>query len=813
MIGAMLRSGVNRVIEAYQQFRLMGIGGITRALQFTLLSELGRVRKLLMQAARPDRSFEPIGRFIGTARVAGGAVFSFEHARLEICFLRADLVRLRWSPGTPPIPYALARTEWPQTDITMHHTPDGWLVASDALHITLARGGSLQIADAGGKPLRSEQFPFWRGNEWLHSAHLQPEEHLYGLGERASGLNLRDTTSYLWNSDPMVAYGAGEDPLYLNIPIYLGIHHQGSYLVFYENSYPATFRFHQGQAQAHFEGGMLQYYVMPGPPERAFDRYTELTGRPAMPPRWALGYHQSRFSYDNEAEVRAVANGFLSRDLPLSAIHLDIHYMRGYRVFTVDTRRFPDLAALAHDLEQHGIRLVVILDPGIKRDLDYALYIEGIEQKMFCLTPEGGVAIGPVWPGWCAFPDFSDPRVRAWWGEQYPVLLDAGIRGFWHDMNEPAITAAWGQRTLSYTVRHTLEGRGGDHREVHNLYGLLMAIAGYAGLRQQKPDERPFLLSRSGWAGLQRYAWTWTGDIQSSWEMLRQTVVTVLGLTLSGIPYAGPDIGGFKGAPSDELFLRWFQLAAFLPFFRTHSALSSPRREPWSFGAATLGGLRTMLQLRAHLMPYFYTLAWEAHRSGQPLIRPLFWLDNGDAALWGVADAFLLGDALLVAPVLERGAVERTVVLPRGCWYHFWDDRPLDGPGTVWIEAPLARIPLFVREGSMVPMEEEERLVLHCYPPQQGSSAATLYSDAGDGYGAWRLEHFRLAWNEAGDALVLQWEQEGSYPFPYPTLDIHLHAASSTRAWVDGSLLEQTGPRYTVGLCARVVLECRLPGS
>jgi alpha-glucosidase len=253
-----------------------------------------------------------------------------------------------------------------------------------------------------------------------------------------------------------------------------------------------------------------------------------------------LGYHQSRWGYKNEADIRQVAQGFQTHDLPLSAIHLDIDYMDGYRVFTVDRDRFPDLAQLAQDLAAQGIKTVTILDPGVKVDPKYFLYQEGQQGNHFCKLPGGKDLEGLVWPGWSVYPDFTHPATRSWWGRQYPRLLDQGVAGIWHDMNEPTSFAAWGDMTIPLNTRHDLDGAQGDHRQAHNLYGLLMNRAGYEALRSLRPQRRPWLISRSGWAGLQRYAWNWTGDIESTWEALRMTIPTLLGQGLSGLAFSGP---------------------------------------------------------------------------------------------------------------------------------------------------------------------------------------------------------------------------------------------------------------------------------
>lgn len=779
---------IDRLLERWSQFQFMGLGGSLRAMQYALRSQWGYLRR----AARPPQGpFVPVGPALGAEPLPAGWRVRFAAAEVELYLLAPDLARVTWQPGRLPVPYAIAREAWPTLESARTESDAGWEVASDELRLMLQRDGCLRLFDGAGRLLRTERPPERRGEAWAQRFTLRPEERLYGLGEQTGPLNLRGATHRLWNTDPIKSYGPAQDPLYLGVPVLLGLHDQGSYLAFDENPFPATLMLGQ-EASISFEGGALRRYLIPGPPARALARYTELTGRPPLPPRWALGFHQSRFSYDSEADVRGVAAGFTAYDLPLSAIHLDIHYMDSFRVFTVDQERFPDLTGLARDLERRGVQLVTILDPGVKRDPGYWLYREGLEGEHFCRDEDGAVAVGPVWPGWCAFPDFTRPETRAWWGRQYPHLLEQGVAGFWHDMNEPAIAGTWGQHSLAGEVQHSLEGRCGDHREAHNLYGLQMARAGYEALRAQRPERRPFILSRSGWAGLQRYAWTWTGDVQTSWAMLRQTVPTVLNLGLSGIPYAGPDAGGFKGAPTPELFLRWLQLAALLPFFRVHSTIGAPRREPWAFGPETRERIAAVLRLRARLMPYLYTLAWETSRTGWPLVRPLFWLDGADRTLWDVDDAFLLGDALLVAPILEEGARAREVRLPAGRWGHLWSDDWVAGPGLARLDGPLEQIPILARGGSILPLEEDGRLALHVFPDRAGGAEGCCYHDAGDGDGPFRIDRFRLV--PDGDWLALTWEHEGAFPFPYDEVAVQLHGVAVREAWADAQAFPLHAP-------------------
>jgi alpha-glucosidase len=310
-----------------------------------------------------------------------------------------------------------------------------------------------------------------------------------------------------------------------------------------------------------------------------------------------------------------------------------------------------------------------------------------------------------------------------------------------------------------------------------------MAKAGFEAMRKFRPDKRPWLLTRSGWAGIQRYSWHWTGDTETSWTSLRQTVAAVLGLGFSGVPFTGPDIGGFSGAPDAELFIRWHQLAAFLPFFRNHSAMGTPRREPWRFGLSILDIAREFLRLRRKLRPYLYTLAWEASQTGHPLVRPLFWHEEMDQRLWALDDTFTLGNAFLVAPVLESDAETRSLTLPEGLWYDFWEKNEYKGPDEIELEVALDRIPVLVRAGSILPLASGSSLELHIFAQEEGISDGILYSDAGDGYGDWRLDRFRTT--RLAEELRLDWEQEGEFLFPYEGIVVHLHGFTAQEARID----------------------------
>lgn len=759
----------------------------------------------------PTDTFTSPGKLLRAEAVANGATFYFEQAELEVYFLAPDWVRLNWKPGLPPIPYAIARSdqEWQPVETWHEETAEDWTVMSAALKVTVTSTGHIIFRDSHNNVVREELPPQKPGEGWTHRTQLRPEEAIYGLGERAVPLNLRiareltgeksvtatPKTFRMWNYDAAGKYDAGADPMYICIPIYMGLHDQGSYLVFYENSFDGRFSF-ADLATAEFEGGALRYYVGIGTPAQLLERYTELTGRSPLPPRWALGYHQSHWGYETEDAVRATYQGFEAHDLPLSVIHLDIDVQMQFRAFTIDPYRFPNLSGFIRELQQHGVQFVTIINPGVKFSRESNLFLEGCVLDAFCRLESGRLVVAPVWPGWCVFPDFTKPAVRKWWSRQYEYLLDVGVAGFWHDMNEPAAFITSGDRSLPpRATQHFMEGRGGNHLEAHNIYGLMQAQAAYYSLCHHRPQQRPFIVSRAGWASLQRYAWTWTGDIECTWSALRQTISTVLGLGLSGIPYSGPDVGGFQGNPSSELYLRWFQMCSFVTFCRTHSANNVEDRTPWTYGEPTLSIIREFLQLRYQLMPYFYTLSWQASQKGYPPVRPVFWADPTDARLWSIDDQFLLGDGLLICPILQEGQQSRRVILPQGHWYHFWDDAVLETEAT--INAPLSQIPVLVKAGTILPMEtggtfnllsresiEGKGLVLHLYPPDGATCNFTLYTDAGDGYGDARLDHFQV--QPIAGGFDFTWQSEGAFPFPYAQIRVQVHGLEVEQAWVDG---------------------------
>jgi len=765
---------------ARQGIHLVGWKGALRTATYGLRKARLDKRYLRNRPTGPEIRPGPRGE---VRTESGVTTILFGELTLEVAFVEDGIARLTWTPGSLPTAAAVEpdRREREPLDGVVARDVEGALVFTTfVVRVTVGADGAVEVAHRDGqnkdvplsedwRVIRREQPPVRAGERWTATVELEPDDQVHGLGERAAPLNLRPGSYGLWNTEQSGSYGPEADPLYITIPVHMVVGPGRSHLGFWENTHGGEVTVGQ-QMTATFEGGALRTYVSPGRPDQALGHYLALTGMPPMPPRWALGYHQCRWGYKTEADIRGVLAGFEEHDLPLSAIHFDIDYMDRYRVFTVNEAAFPDLTGLLADLETAGVKGVTILDPGVAKADDFPLYREGHDKGYFLTLADGSEANAMVWPGMVGFPDFSDPAVRQWWGDQYPKLLDQGVAGIWHDMCEPAVFAAGVDASLPLETRHDLEGRGGDHVEGRNLYGHGMAQAGFEALQRHRPDRRPWLLTRSGWAGTQRYAWTWTGDVATSWTMLHRTLATTLNLSMSGIPYTGPDIGGFSGDPSPELYTRWFQMAAWLPFFRSHSIDTQPSREPWNAAGPRLDAIREAMAWRYRLLPYLYTQAWRA-TEGSPPIVPVWWsgtrgaeMASEDPDLLAVDDEFLVGPHVLVAPVFAAEATERHVLLPPGSWFDLADDSRHEGAVTTTVT--MDRIPVFVRAGAVLPTDDAGADVLALFPPDAGLPEPThsaWYRDAGDGYGPHRLDGFSVAATDASTWTVTRQAENADY--------------------------------------------------
>ncbi|MET9359179.1 glycoside hydrolase family 31 protein [Streptomyces sp. NPDC006617] len=716
----------------------------------------------------------------------GGGVLRFGRSELRVLVAVNGAVFWGWDGAGPEPSYALAG-RCPEPDPRAVLEPDkdgGWRVVAERATVAVSRHGAVEVRTPGGVVLRRELPPRWwepAGGgpaRWTQRSEVAADARFFGLGGRSAGPRLRDGTYRLWNTGPDLPFAAAEDASSVTMPVQLVVADAGTHLVFHDSTWDGTVALREGEEGAgsghdrpgrsvlRMDGGPLRCWVTVGTPARVLLAWASLTGAPVLPPAWALGHHHALWGSGDEQDLRRVVAGHQERDLPLDAVHLGVGHGTVRQVFTVDEERFPKLPVLAEELRREGVRLVSAVEPAVRAAPGNLVYDGGGRGDVFVRDAAGAVVRGVGRPGEVVFPDFTHARVREWWGGLYEERLGQGFAGFWHDLDEPTSFAAFGESTLPRSARHALEGRGGDHREAHNVYALCMARAGYEGLRALAPDERPFVLSRSGWAGLQRYGGAWSGAAATGWPGLRASLARVLGLGLCGVPFSGPDVGGSEGDPSPELYLRWLQLAAYLPLFRTHAGPRAGRREPWEFGTEVLEHARVALVERRRLLPYFVTLAHLARRTGAPCVRPLWWSTPEDRALRDCEDAFLLGDCLLVAPVLGAGADRRAVRLPRGRWYDVVTERAYDGPAQVLVDASSARIPVFARAGAVIPVRGADGgPELEVWAPARGRTGGGLVvPDAGDGWVEPEIERYVARWE--GRRVVVEREGEDGLSAP-----------------------------------------------
>jgi alpha-glucosidase len=640
--------------------------------------------------------------------------------------------------------------QWSTVVFEVQEKADAIEIETEQLRIVVYRDSCrIECFDLAGQPFAqdADQAMSWRTGAVAAWKRIETDEHFYGFGERTGLLDKLSKVQTNWTYDAL-DYDVLTDNMYQAIPFFMALRPGVGYGLFFNTTFWSQFDIgaqQPGVWRMETQGSELDYYIIYGPePAKILSTYTQLTGRMPLPPRWSLGYHQCRWSYESQDIVRQLAHEFRQRRIPCDVIHLDIDYMNGYRVFTWSPKRFADPKQLLHDLMQDGFKAVTIVDPGVKYEpeADYEVFDEGLKNDYFVRKTDGGLFHGYVWPDKAVFPDFLRPEVRDWWGSLHKSLTDIGIAGIWNDMNEPALDDRpfgdpGNKIAFPLDASQGPKEEGATHAEVHNLYGLTMAQAAYQGLEKLRSTERSFVLTRSGYAGVQRWSAVWTGDNQSLWEHLEMSLPMLCNLGLSGVAFVGADIGGFAGNATAELFARWMQVGMLYPLMRGHSALTTAQHEPWVFGDRVEKICREYIELRYRLLPYLYTLFWEAATTGAPIVRPLLYHFPNDPQTFTLSDQVMLGSSLLAAPIYRPGVEHRAVYLPKGRWYDWWSGEAIDGPTHILVHAPLERMPLYVRAGSIIPMAPvmqyvDERpldqLTLRIW---KGTGEWTLYEDDG----------------------------------------------------------------------------------
>lgn len=644
------------------------------------------------------------------------------------------------------------------------------------------RGNSAEIAEAEGHKIAVDtEFKV------VLAKKMEEDMCFYGLGERPGALNEKGYHYINWNTDDPTPHGETYTKLYKSIPFLINLNNKGAFGIFFDNTFQCHIDLGNENSEYYYFGavdGNLDYYFIYGPSvSEVVKGYTNITGTTPVPQKWTLGYHQSRWSYSPESRLWEIANTFREKDIPCDTIHLDIDYMDDFRVFTWDKKRFKDPKKMTEDLKKKGFKLVTIIDPGVKKDKGYKIYDEGIENKYFATDKDDVVYSNWVWPGHSVFPNFTSTEVRKWWANNQKIMTDYGVSGIWNDMNEPASFNG----PIPDDVIFDEDGLKVQHKEIHNVYGHLMSKATYEGLKEAT-GKRPFVITRACYSGTQKYSTVWTGDNHSTWEHLRMSLPMLMNLGLSGISFAGADVGGFGSDSNGELLSRWTQVGAFTPLFRNHSAIHTRDQEPWAFDKVTEDVVRKYIKLRYRLLPYFYDAMWQGENTGAPLMRPLLFHYQQDKNTYNISDEVLIGENILLAPIVEKGREHRMIYLPKGDnWIDFWTGEEHKGGNYIIKYAPIDICPIFIKGGTVIPSYEEQNYVgekeidtlkLNVYPSENKTNTRyNHFQDDGETfkYRDGVYNHYKIEVINNNDLSMIINTEKSNYSRKYKFAEIIIH--------------------------------------
>ncbi len=581
---------------------------------------------------------------------------------------------------------------------------------------------------------------------------IQKGTSLYGTGEIKGPLLRNGEKITLWNTDNWKYLIDNGKRLYQSHPWILGVNADGSsFGIIADNTWKQQMEMTDSIRFISYGPAFRLIVIQRNSPQEVVEELGKLVGTMKMPPLWALGFQQSRYSYVPDKRVESVADTFRLKKLPCDVLWMDIDYMDNYKIFTFDSLKIPHPQAVNNYLHAAGFHSVWMIDPGVKIENNYFVYEEGSKGNHWVEKYDRSTFIGKVWPGNCVFPDFTRPATRHWWSGLYIKFMATGIDGVWNDMNEPSVFDG-----PNGTMPEDNWHRGGGglpadiHRRYHNVYGMLMVKASREGILKANPDKRPFILSRSGYLGSARYAATWTGDNNGNEDNMKVSIPMTLNIGLSGQPFSGPDLGGFALNTTADLFGQWISMGVFFPFCRAHASKETNNKEPWAFGSKIENVSRTALNRRYQLLPYYYTLFHEAAQNGMPIMRPIFFADPKDTALRAEDQAFLIGNDIMIIP---RWAIKPK--LPMGIWRNLsFESDPANDDG---YQATVK-----IKGGSIIPMIKTiqntndyslDSLRLVVSLDKLGKAVGSLYEDAGDGFGYQKGEY---------KIYTFRAEQEGS---------------------------------------------------
>lgn len=720
------------------------------------------------------------GKLLRFERNANEVKVIFENQTAYFKVIRNDIIRVMVPFFTEEcVSKAIEGEKSVPTEYTVVKEADKLVIATDAVRVEISDDFVIDYRKADGTMLMEE----YRGERtiqekvsWMSIEMLEAEGHdvsslmgtpakyelvmkmedgddFYGLGDKSGFLNKKHYEYENWNSDLPQAHNEDFKALYKSIPILFCLKKEGAYGIFFDNTFRSNINLGKENPAYYYytaQDGNLDYYFMPGETlTEIIESYTYLTGRTPLPQLFTLGYQQSRWGYESAKDIRFIVDNYRKEQIPLDIIHLDIDYMDKFKVFTWNEKDYDKKGELFEELHEKGVKPVCIIDPGTKVEEGYFMCDEGVENGYFATDKEGNVYVNAVWPGDSHYPDYGRKEVRDWWASKHQILVDMGVAGIWNDMNEPA--SFHGE--LPEDVVFYDEARKTNHAEMHNVYGHNMCRATFQGLKEQT-GKRPFVITRACYAGTQKYSTVWTGDNQSLWAHLQMLIPQLCNLGISGFSFCGTDVGGFGADCTPELLCRWVEAACFSPLFRNHAAKGTKNQEPFRFGKEVVDINRKYIELRYRFLPYIYDLFYQGETTGLPVMRPLILNYPKDVNVRNLNSEFMVGDQMLVAPILEQGATKRMVYLPEGVWYDYWTGERIEGGQYILKDAPLDVCPIYIKAGSVIPMYEVVQYVGEkpynalelLVTPEKGSYVH--FQDNGEDYaykeGAYNLYQFTV---------------------------------------------------------------------
>jgi len=734
-----------------------------------------------------------IGAITSYKKIPGGIEGKTLSTIFDLHIYNDNIIRIRVSKNKSfrNFSYALVDNNIPSfSQIDIKENGSSIFISTKMIHVEIDKSPSFRIIFRDNKDqiisedAKGDAFgTTFIGNKINLYKNLQQGERFVGLGEALGNLDRRGTGVTLNNTDNY-KYGDPRVPMYISVPFYIGVHHQLSYGIFYNNSYKSFFNFGMSTPElmsVSFDGGDVDYFFMYDESiSKIIEHYTTLTGRMQLPPKWAIGYHQSRCTYYPQEKVEWIAETFRKKKIPLDCIVLDADYQLGYEPFRTNTKRFPDLPGLARDLANMNIELTASVYPGVHIDSTYESYTDGLNKDVFIKNADGSNFETEIPPLRCYLPDYTNPKTRSWWIDKMKWMRQNGINGYWNDMNEPAVTGSY----LPDNLVFDFDGHRSNALEAKNLYGFQMARSSFEAAAKYD-DKRPFVLTRSGFAGVQRYSGVWSGDNTANDEGLLTGVLLNSQLGLSGIAFSGYDIGGYIGDGSKDLYKRWIEAGVFSPFCRNHREFLGAANEPWAYGEEAEAISKTFIDFRYRMLPYMYAAFYEASRTGLPVVKSLCLDYPFDDKVYdrSYQYQFLFGNDVMVAPVTSQEKT-RKIYLPEGAWYNIYTDEKVTGQKERVEETPTYQIPIYIKASAIIAVQSTtqstkekptDTLQIHIYNGTKNNSFV-YYEDAGDGM-EYKKNQFckRAITFSPADRKLMIAKQEGAFNSVFKNIQLVFH--------------------------------------